>query len=78
MTKYNIAILGATGAVGESILDILAQRQFPVEQVYPLASHRSQGKDVRFGSKKLEVQDAAEFDFSKVHLAIFKKSQDVL
>lgn len=68
---YDIAVVGATGAVGETMLSILAERKFPVGEVYPLASSRSVGKKVEFGSKMLTVQDLADFDFSKVQIGLF-------
>jgi aspartate-semialdehyde dehydrogenase len=69
--KYNVAVVGATGAVGEAMLSILAQRKFPVDQVFALASSRSVGKKVEFGSKLLTVQDLAEFDFSQTPIGLF-------
>ena len=69
--KYDVAVVGATGAVGEIMLEILAERSFPVNNVYPLASARSAGKKVRFGDKYLTVQDLDTFDFSKVQIGLF-------
>jgi len=69
--KYDVAVVGATGAVGEIMLEILAERNFPVNNVYPLASARSAGKKVRFGDKYLTVQDLDTFDFSKVQIGLF-------
>lgn len=69
--KYNIAVVGATGAVGEAMLNILAERQFPLRKLYPLASERSAGNPITFGKKALEVQNLADFDFSQVELALF-------
>ena len=68
---YDIAVVGATGAVGETILEILAERKFPVGKVYPLASSRSAGKRVSFGDKQLVVQDLDTFDFSQVQIGLF-------
>ena len=68
---YDVAVVGATGAVGEVMLDILAQRKFPVGKVYALASERSVGKKVSFGRKSLVVEDLANFDFSKVQIGLF-------
>ena len=68
---YDVAVVGATGAVGETMLSILAQRNFPVNNVYALASARSKGKRVDFGDKQLVVEDLAEFDFSKVQIGLF-------
>ncbi|WP_428633801.1 aspartate-semialdehyde dehydrogenase [Sedimenticola sp.] len=69
--KVDIAVVGATGAVGEAMLAILAERQFPVGKLYALASQRSVGKRVAYGEKHLSVQDLAGFDFSKVQIALF-------
>jgi len=67
----NIAVVGATGAVGEVILEILHQREFPAEKVYALASERSEGDTVMLGNKPLMVENLATFDFSKVQIALF-------
>ena len=72
MTKtYDIAVVGATGVVGETMLSILAERKFPVGKVYALASERSVDKEVEFGRKTLDVENLADFDFSKVQIALF-------
>jgi aspartate-semialdehyde dehydrogenase len=68
---WNIALLGATGAVGEALLELLNERQFPVGELYPLASGRSAGATVRFNGKSLLVENAAEFDWSQAQLAFF-------
>ena len=68
---YDIAVVGATGAVGEVMLEILAERNFPVGTVYALASERSVGKRVKFGNKSLTIEDLATFDFSKVQIGLF-------
>ncbi|XNM49343.1 hypothetical protein ACLK17_14340 [Escherichia coli] len=57
---WNIAVLGATGAVGEALLETLAERQFPVGEIYALARNESAGEQLRFGGKTITVQDAAE------------------
>ena len=69
--KIDVAVVGATGAVGEAMLEILAERRFPVGTVYALASERSVGKKVAFGNSELEVEDLAGFDFSKVAIGLF-------
>ena len=71
MEKYNVAIAGVTGAVGERMLAILEQRKFPVDRVHALASARSAGRKVRFGDRDIEVQDLAEFDFSDTQIGLF-------
>lgn len=72
MTKtYDIAVLGATGAVGETLLSILAERGFPVGKLYPLGSQNSEGMVVMFNDKAHLVLNAANFDFSLVQIALF-------
>ncbi|MBI5041933.1 MAG: aspartate-semialdehyde dehydrogenase, partial [Gammaproteobacteria bacterium] len=68
---------GATGAVGETMLEILAERKFPVGEVYAVASSRSAGSRVKFGDRMLVVQDLAEFDFSKVQIGLFSPGASV-
>lgn len=68
---WSIAVLGATGAVGEAILASLEERNFPVGELYLLASDRSAGETVRFEGKSVLVQDVAEFDWSLAQLAFF-------
>lgn len=68
---FDVAVVGATGAVGETMLRVLHERNFPVGQVYPLASSRSAGKRVDFGGKMLVVEDLDSFDFTKVQIGLF-------
>lgn len=75
--KYDVAVLGATGAVGEAMLDILAQREFPVGKVYALASGRSAGNTVAFGAKRLRVENVADFDFSQAQIGLFSAGASV-
>lgn len=78
MTKQvDIAVVGATGAVGEAMLEILHQRKFPVGKIYALASERSAGSTVQFGNKSLIVEDLAQFDFSKVQIGLFSPGASV-
>ena len=74
---YDVAVVGATGAVGETMLSILAQRKFPVGKVYALASERSAGKKVEFGDKMLSVENLADFDFSKVQIGLFSAGASI-
>ena len=74
---YDVAVVGATGAVGETMLSILAERQFPVGKVYALASERSVGKRVAFGDKMLPVENLADFDFSKAQIGLFSPGASV-
>lgn len=71
---WNIAVLGATGAVGEALLETLAERQFPVE-IYALARNESAGEQLRFGGKTITVQDAAEFDWTQAQLAFLSQAK---
>ncbi|END1881458.1 aspartate-semialdehyde dehydrogenase [Escherichia albertii] len=68
---WNIAILGATGAVGEALLETLAERQFPVGEIYALARNESAGEHLRFGGKTIIVQDVVDFDWTQAQLAFF-------
>src|SRR5210317_1559207 len=68
---YDVAVVGATGVVGESMLQILSERKFPVGKVYALASERSVGKTVEFGNRELILEDLAGFDFSRVQIGLF-------
>tara|TARA_Y100001934_G_scaffold271954_1_gene359320 strand:+ start:1064 stop:2080 length:1017 start_codon:yes stop_codon:yes gene_type:complete len=77
MEKVSVAVAGATGAVGEAMLEILAERSFPAEQVFALASSRSVGKTVTYGDKSLRVTDLAEFDFSQAHIGLFSAGGSV-
>ena len=70
-TTFDVAVVGATGVVGAAMLEILAERKFPVGKVHALASERSVGKKVEFGNRELVVSDLAEFDFSSVQIGLF-------
>ena len=74
---YNVAVVGATGAVGEAMLSILEERQFPVGEVYVLASSNSVGKRIPFKEGSLRVDDLANFDFSKVQIALFSPGASI-
>ena len=76
MKKYNVAVIGATGAVGESMLDILNERKFPIDNIYALASERSEGKKVMLGNKPLTVTDLAKFDFNLADIGLFSAGGD--
>jgi len=74
---YDVAVVGATGAVGQAMLDILSERQFPVGRVHALASERSAGTTVEFGRQQLTVENLAEFDFSTVQIGLFSPGASV-
>lgn len=69
--EYDVAVVGATGAVGETMLKILEQRDFPIRNLYPLASERSAGKKIQFKGKHVTIQNLADFDFSQVQIGLF-------
>ncbi|ASK77744.1 aspartate-semialdehyde dehydrogenase [Paraphotobacterium marinum] len=78
MTKeYNIAILGATGAVGEMIIEVLEERNFPVQNLFLLASKNSAGKTLQFKGKSIRVENVEEFDWNKAEIAIFSAGGSV-
>ena len=74
---YNVAVVGATGAVGEAMLSILEERKFPVGEVYVLASSNSVGKRIPFKEGSLRVDDLANFDFSKAQIALFSPGASI-
>ena len=75
--KYDVAIVGATGAVGETLISILDQRNFPINNLYPLASKRSAGSKVKCQGKSWVVEDLDSFDFSKVQIGLFAAGDDI-
>jgi len=78
MTKrFNVAVLGATGAVGETMLEVLAASSVPVGEVFALASARSAGNEVGFGRRLLEVEDAERFDWSRAQIGLFSAGASV-
>ncbi len=68
---FNVAIVGATGAVGETLLEVLEERDFPIDNLYLLASERSAGTTKQFKGKSVRVTNLADFDFSKAHIGLF-------
>jgi aspartate-semialdehyde dehydrogenase len=75
--KYNVAVVGATGAVGKTMLRILEQRKFPVNNLYLLASERSAGETMTFNNKEYMVENLADFDFSKAQIGLFSPGASV-
>lgn len=75
--RYKIAVVGASGAVGEVLLSILSERKFPVSEVVALASERSAGGRVKFGSSQLTVQNLDTFDFAGTDIALFSAGGSV-
>jgi aspartate-semialdehyde dehydrogenase len=71
MNTVNVAVVGATGAVGEALIEILEQRKFPVDKLFLLASERSEGKRLQFRGKSVTVQRLDAFDFSQAQIGLF-------
>ncbi|WDI32447.1 aspartate-semialdehyde dehydrogenase [Hyphococcus flavus] len=69
--EVKVAVVGATGNVGQEMLAIMEERLFPASEVIPLASRRSIGREVSYGDKKLKCRDLENFDFSTVDIALF-------
>jgi aspartate-semialdehyde dehydrogenase len=75
--SFRVAIVGATGLVGETMIRVLEERKFPVSELYPLASNRSLGKTVELNGKDYPVDDLATFDFSKADIGLFSAGAEV-
>jgi len=75
--RYNVAMVGATGVVGEALLSILEEREFPVGELVPLASERSAGSTVGFAHKQVGVRELAKFDFAGIDIAFFSAGGSV-
>ena len=75
--KYNIAVAGATGNVGREIINILEERNFPIDNLYLLASSRSKGIKIDYKDKAIIVEDLSKFDFSKVQISLFSAGGSV-
>jgi len=75
--QWNVAVVGATGLVGSTMMAILEQRNFPVGELFPLASSRSAGKTVRFKGRDVPVQDLATFDFARAQIGLFSAGGSV-
>ncbi|HLA70642.1 MAG TPA: aspartate-semialdehyde dehydrogenase [Steroidobacteraceae bacterium] len=74
---YGVAVLGATGLVGETMIRVLEERDFPVAELFPLASNRSVGKRVQFRGRHLPVIDVATFDFARAQIGLFSAGGEV-
>lgn len=78
MTKeYRVAVVGATGLVGETMIQVLEERNFPVAELYALASNRSLGRSVEFRGRTLPVRELSGFDFSKADIGLFSPGAEV-
>jgi len=74
---FDVAVVGATGLVGEAMIEILQERNFPVGKLYALASRRSVGRTVKFNDATIEVQILDDFDFEQVQIALFSAGGSV-
>ncbi len=75
--RYDVAVVGATGLVGETVLAVLAERQFPVGEIYALASERTEAQEVSFAARTIRVSNLASFDFSRVQIGLFSAGASV-
>ncbi len=75
--SYCVAVVGASGAVGEAMLSILEERKFPISKLIPLGSERSAGGDIQFNNRKIDIQDLSKFDPTGVDFALFSAGGDV-
>jgi len=75
--EFTVVVVGATGLVGETMIRVLEERNFPVSQLYAVASNRSIGKSVDFKGKKIPVEDLETFDFSKAQIGLFSPGAEV-
>jgi aspartate-semialdehyde dehydrogenase len=76
-TKVNVAVVGATGAVGETMIEVLEERGFPVDRLYPLASSRSAGSKIEFRGEQITVRELEGFDFKGVDIGLFSAGASV-
>ena len=74
---FDVAVVGATGAVGETMMSILEERNFPIRNLYALASSRSAGTKLQFKGKTIVVEDLETFDFSKAQIGLFSPGASV-
>jgi len=77
MKRYNVAVVGATGLVGRTMIRVLEERNFPVDQLLPLASERSVGKEVAFHGKNIPVQKLEPDKFNNIQFALFSAGASV-
>ena len=77
MSGYNVAVVGATGLVGERIISILEDRSFPIENIIPLASSRSVGSVISFCQEQIAVKELKSFDFKGIDFCFFSAGANV-
>jgi aspartate-semialdehyde dehydrogenase len=76
-SEFSVAVVGATGLVGETLVNVLEERDFPITQLYALASNRSLGKSVNFRGRSVAVRELESFDFSQVDIGLFSAGGEV-
>lgn len=74
---WRVAVIGATGLVGETMIQVLEERRFPVKELYPLASQRSLGKSVEFQGRHYAVEELSSFDFTRVDIGLFSAGSEI-
>jgi aspartate-semialdehyde dehydrogenase len=74
---FRVAVVGATGLVGETMISVLEQRKFPVSELYALASNRSLGRSVGFAGRRLAVEELGGFDFSRADIGLFSAGSEI-
>ncbi len=74
---YDVAVVGASGMIGEAMMSILEERDFPVGNIYPLGSERSAGTTLQFGDQAVQIGLLSEFDFSRVQYGLFSAGASV-
>jgi aspartate-semialdehyde dehydrogenase len=74
---YKVAVVGATGNVGREMMNVLAEREFPADEVFAIASRRSMGTDVSYGDRILKCQDIEQFDFAKADIVLMSAGSAV-
>lgn len=77
MKEYNVGILGATGAVGQEMIKVLAERNFPVKNLRPLASSKSAGKEIEFKGESIKIEEACESAFSGLDIVLGAAENDI-
>jgi aspartate-semialdehyde dehydrogenase len=75
--EWRVAVVGATGLVGETMIKVLEERSFPVKELFPLASNRSLGRSVEFRGRHYPVEELAGFDFSRADIGLFSAGSEI-
>jgi aspartate-semialdehyde dehydrogenase len=76
-SEFSVAVVGATGLVGETLLQVLEDRNFPISQLYAIASNRSLGRSVSFKGRSVHVEELEGFDFSKADIGLFSAGGEI-